>query len=210
MIAIADIRAALARHHPRTASHSDRTPAAVALVLRACQGQTQLLFIERTRQEGDPWSGHIAFPGGRREECDADLRRTAERETREEIGLDLDPAEYLGRLDDLTGASLPVRVAAFVYVVDNPPPLTPNSEVQEAFWVPLAILLDPARQLECQFPFRGLEGRLLPAIDLLEPGRPVLWGITYRFVVQLLGQVGYQLPHPEEKWEENGRMGYGI
>ena len=210
MIAIAAIRAALSHHQPLLATTSDKTPAAVALVLRERDGQTQLLFIERTRQEGDPWSGHIAFPGGRREACDADLRQTAERETCEEIDLDLRQGEYLGRLDDLTGASLPVRVAAFAYIVKNPGPLTPNSEVQEAFWVPLAILLDPARQLECQFPFRGLEGRLLPAIDLLEPGRPVLWGITYRFVVQLLGKVGYQLPHPEEKWEENGRMGDGI
>lgn len=199
MIPIAAIRAALARRHPRIASHSDKTPAAVAVVLQERQGQTHLLFIERTRQEGDPWSGHIAFPGGRREEIDADLRQTAERETREEIDLGLDTAEYLGRLDDLTGASLPVRVAAFAYAVKNPGQLTPNAEVQEAFWVPLASLLDPARQLECQFPFRGLEGRLLPAIDLLGPGRPVLWGITYRFVVQLLELLGHHLPRPDEK-----------
>lgn len=198
MIAIAAIRAALARHRPQTSGRSDKTPAAVTLILAESEGQTQLLFIERTRQEGDPWSGHIAFPGGRHEECDADLRHTAERETREEIGLDLCRAEYLGRLDDLTGSALPVRVAAFAYVVEDPAPLTPNSEVQEAFWVPLSALLDPARQLERQFPFRGLENRLLPAIDLLGSGRPVLWGITYRFVVQLLEHVGRQLPRPEE------------
>jgi len=187
-------RTALASHPPQFAAETEKTRAAVAVVFHTSAEQPSLLFIERTRQEGDPWSGHIAFPGGRLEEEDADLRAAAERETLEEVGLNLDSAEYLGRLDDLTGSTLPVQVAGFAYCVEESGTLVPNDEVQEAFWVPLDHLLDPARHLEKQFPFRGLEGRVLPAIDILGPGRPVLWGITYRFVSQLFALAGHPLP----------------
>jgi 8-oxo-dGTP pyrophosphatase MutT (NUDIX family) len=194
MIDIDNFRTPLASHRPQLATRTEKTPAAVAMVFHAHHDELRLLFIERTRQEGDPWSGHIAFPGGRLEEEDADLRAAAERETLEEVGLDLDPAEYLGRLDDLTGSSLPVQVAGFAYCVEEFGALTSNDEVQEAFWVPIGHLLDPERHLEKQFPFRGLENRVLPAIDILGPGRPVLWGITYRFVSQLFELAGHSLP----------------
>ncbi|MBT4501448.1 MAG: CoA pyrophosphatase [Gemmatimonadetes bacterium] len=194
MPTIDDFRTALASHPPRLATRTEKTPAAVAIIFHDRADESHLLFIERTRQEGDPWSGHIAFPGGRLEEEDADLRAAAERETMEEVGLCLDAAEYLGRLDDLTGSTLPVQVAGFAYCVEEFAALAPNGEVQEAFWVPIGHLLDPERHLEKQFPFRGLENRILPAIDILGPDRPVLWGITYRFVSQLFALAGYPLP----------------
>ena len=62
--------------------------AAVAAILRPGP-QPEMLFILRASKDGDPWSGHMAFPGGHRESSDASLRATAERETWEEIGLDL-------------------------------------------------------------------------------------------------------------------------
>ena len=63
----------------------------------------ELLFIKRTAQEGDPWSGQIAFPGGRREAADADDVACAIRETWEEVGIDLTQEgdfQFLGRLGD--------------------------------------------------------------------------------------------------------------
>ena len=63
-----------------------------------------------------------------------------------------------------------------------------------AFWTPVDVLLEPQRQLRRTFPFRGLEGREYPALDLLGPGRPVLWGLTYRFTAQLLRLAGHCLP----------------
>src|SRR5207249_11060459 len=76
-------------------------PAAVAVVLHDGNDGIEALFIHRAVRAGDTWSGQIAFPGGRREPTDADLRATAIRETREEIGVDLSNAERLGVLDDL-------------------------------------------------------------------------------------------------------------
>ncbi|MEW6751183.1 MAG: CoA pyrophosphatase [Candidatus Latescibacterota bacterium] len=198
MITLQDLRAGLAAHRARLAPDTGRARAAVALVLAGPQEGSHLLFIERTEREGDPWSGHLAFPGGRLDAGDADPQAAAERETLEEVGLDLSRAEVLGRLDDLTGATLPVQVAAFVYHTPSRGPLAPSDEVRQAFWVGLEELLRPERQVERRFPFRGLEGRSLPAIDLLGPGRPVLWGITYRFTAQLLRLAGHRLPRAEE------------
>lgn len=194
MVDVDCLARALARHEPHLVGAPGKTPAAVAMVLRPGAAGAELLFIERTQHPRDPWSGHLAFPGGRQEAQDPDLLAAAVREAREEVGLELTPTHLLGRLSDLTGASLSVRVAAFVFAVPADAVPAPNEEVADAFWVPVAALLCPRRQLVRTFPFRGLEGRALPAIDLLGPGRPVLWGLTYRFTAQLLELSGHPLP----------------
>ena len=189
-----DFARALAAHTPRLIAAADKMPAAVAMVLRSGSPVAELLFIERTRHPHDPWSGHIAFPGGRVEPDDPDLCHAAMRETGEEVGLTLDRGQLLGRLSDLSGASLPVCVAGFAFAAPVGSELCPNEEVEDAFWVPVDRLLESARQLVKAFPFPGLEGRAFPAIDLLGPGRPVLWGLTYRFSIQLMQLVGHPLP----------------
>src|SRR5688500_11808432 len=95
------VRQALAGGSPDTTSGPARR-AAVALVLRDGPQGLELLFIRRAEHPLDPWSGQIAFPGGRAEPGDADLRTTAIRETAEELGFDLAAdAEYLGHLDEV-------------------------------------------------------------------------------------------------------------
>ena len=86
---------------PHLVGSTDKTRAAVAVVLGPTPEGLQLLFIERAQHPDDPWSGHIAFPGGRIEADDPSPRAAAERETLEEVGLDLSNAEYWGRVDDL-------------------------------------------------------------------------------------------------------------
>jgi len=77
--------------------------ASVAIVFREGPESIEVLLIERAEREGDPWSGHMAFPGGRLEDHDDSSRSTARRETFEEVGIELASAEYLGRLDDIEG-----------------------------------------------------------------------------------------------------------
>jgi 8-oxo-dGTP pyrophosphatase MutT (NUDIX family) len=169
-----------------------RTRAAVALILRELPGDLEVLFIERATHSLDPWSGHLAFPGGK-VEAGEQARQAAERETREEIGLDLEREQYLGRMSDIVGANLPVRVSCFAYGI-NTPGLEPvvNDEVRDVFWVRLSELRNAERH---KISMVGFSGRSLevPAIILPQPGKPVLWGITYRLVMQFL-----EILHPVE------------
>ena len=185
-----DIRRALGSRRPRTVPGCR---AAVAVVCCERAGTLHLLFIKRAERAGDPWSGHLAFPGGRIEADDPGPRAAAERETREEVGLDLGPEEYLGRLDDLATVTTSMRVAAFVYGISEPLPLRGGDEVEEAFWYPFAELLDPERRALREFEHRGERGSW-PSIDLRRPGSPFLWGVTYRFVAHLAELIGRPLP----------------
>ena len=63
--------------HPST---GDRKGAAVAMILREAVEDVEMLFIERARHDSDPWSGHLAFPGGKVEEGEQP-QEAAERET---------------------------------------------------------------------------------------------------------------------------------
>lgn len=190
------VRSALGTYHPRLADRSawpEQTHAAVALLLRQSLHGVEVLFILRAEFPGDPWSGNIAFPGGHIEADDDSARAAAERETFEEIGIDLGQEEFLGRLDDVAGAHLPVIVSCFSYVVAESTPIIVNREIGETFWVPLSTLADPSRQRVHGVMFQG-ERLERPAIDLLGPGRTVLWGITYRLVSQLMKLAGITLP----------------
>lgn len=180
---------ALAARQPELMTAGGRTSAAVALILRQEPAGLSLLLIERATREGDPWSGDLGFPGGKVEAEDPDPRAAAERETREELGLDLPGACFLGRLDDIVGAHLPVLVSCFAYGFAGPVALRPGAEVRDAFWVPLAEIADPARHSSAAVRFGG-EEFLRPAIILATPGKPVLWGITYRLVMQFLALAG--------------------
>ena len=119
---LARIRQALAAHRP-TVLPADRPHAAVAMLLADAQPLPEALFIVRAQHDRDPWSGDIGFPGGRVAPGDGDPRRTAERETGEELALDLAATDYLGRLDDLYGATLPILVSCFVYAAPCRPHL---------------------------------------------------------------------------------------
>jgi 8-oxo-dGTP pyrophosphatase MutT (NUDIX family) len=145
-----------------------------------------VLLVRRTERAGDPWSGHMALPGGHEHAEDADLLQTARRETLEEVGLDLQGAELLGRLDDIT----PMResqllVRPFVFWVGEPRELSLSDEVAEATWVPLAVLasdeLRTTREVEIA------AARLtVPAFVIDER---VVWGMTFRVLDGFLSQI---------------------
>lgn len=175
----------LAGHRPALLPPGNGTQAAVSFILRDRKCGPEGLFIERSHRDGDPWSGNVGFPGGRVEQVDNSLRDTAERETREEVGLDLADAAFLGRLSDIAGAHLPVRVACFVYLISGGEPLQLSDEVKETFWVSLEALREPARRITAAIRFRE-RTVTTPAIILPEPDKPLLWGITYRLVSEFL------------------------
>lgn len=201
VIPLEEVRRRLASHPARTVDSATARRAAVSVVLRPGAAGPEVLFIERAERSGDPWSGHMAFPGGRMEAVDAHVRAAAERETREEVGLDLTRALHLGRLDDLEGhhAGRPVElvISAFVYQLEGPEPLGASDEVQEALWVPLGALLDPGSHVDYAHPL--LRGALYPGIVVGDPQRHVVWGLTYRFVQGFFEALGQPLQHDPKR-----------
>lgn len=179
-----------------------RTRASVAMILNQSVSDVEILFIQRAAHDLDPWSGHIAFPGGKLEEGELECQ-AARRETYEETGIDLEHGRYLGRLSDIIGANLPVRVSCCLFGIDRRccSPIL-NEEVRDLFWVSLSDLRDPGRHLQSSVAFD--EKRFeVPAICLPVENKPVLWGITYRLVMQFLsllenehetGEGYYKLP----------------
>jgi 8-oxo-dGTP pyrophosphatase MutT (NUDIX family) len=179
------VRAALEVYQPRAERAPEARPAAVSLVLVEEGADLTTLFIRRADRAGDPWSGQIALPGGRREPGDADLLATALRETREEVGVDLGTAERLGVLDDLyprTPMLPPVVVRPFVFALDARPSLALDAEVREAFWVPLDALRAPGTRRDVTLDLRGAR-RTFPAYVL---GERVIWGMTERILTGFL------------------------
>ncbi len=175
----------LARHTPVEIALPANEQAAIAVILVPASdlGGLELLLIQRAIREGDPWSGHMALPGGLRDMGDADLNATAVREAREETGIDLAQARFLGRLDDLrpirqSQRSLSVR--PFVYCADSRPDLTSSAEVADALWVPLGRLRSCAG--EACVVHRGAP---LNVPAYLVDGRTV-WGMTQRVLSALL------------------------
>jgi 8-oxo-dGTP pyrophosphatase MutT (NUDIX family) len=194
------IRTRLADHRPHLfVPDGQMREAAVAVIVRAGAAGTDILFIQRAEKNGDPWSGHMAFPGGHREPSDADLRAAAQRETLEEIGLDLRAAEYLGALDHqhamARGRLLNMLIAPHVFAIEGAPAFAPNFEVQEVVWAPLD---DPASNQRHATETRPMAGT--PTVFngyRLERGHFV-WGLTYRMVKSFFSAIDPDWQPPPE------------
>lgn len=169
--------------------------AAIALVLRpGTEGHPELLMIKRAEAEGDPWSGHVACPGGRMEPGDRDLAQTAVRETWEETGIDLDrDGRLLGTLDDIsprTPVLPPILVRPYVGVVRPEVEIVQSAEVAEAFWVPVSALRVRASWGLGLVKVRGADRE----VSVFRHGEHVVWGLTERVLRQLLSHLGEEPP----------------
>ncbi len=162
-------------------------PEAAVAIVWVREPEEAVLLIRRTEREDDSWSGHWSLPGGRREPEDRDPLDTAVRELREECGISLARGQMELPLPFATarrGRGSYLLVAPFLFRLERrlPTELDPHEAV-EAFWIPLAMLRDPARHS-----LRPVPGR--PAATLF-PGIGLhcipLWGFTYRLLSDWLG-----------------------
>ncbi len=160
--------------------------AAVMIILRDEARGLEVLLGERTKREGDPWSGQIGLPGGRHRVEDPTMLATAVRETREEVGVDLESrAEILGHMPPRAPGNKPeVLVVPYVALATAPIEAIPGPEMASVFWVRLADLLTSQGRAtvstilgELNVPSFTYEGRLI-------------WGFTYRILEELLVFVG--------------------
>jgi len=176
-------------------------PEAAVAIVRAGSPEESILLIRRAHRDGDPWSGHWSFPGGRRDRTDPDLLQTALRELEEECGICLEREQVMQTLaPTLAGRRTGrfVLVAPFSFHVDSTlPTVLEPSEAVEAVWTPLRMLEDPAQHSLSPVP--GLPAHMLfPSVQL--KGTP-LWGFTYRVITDWLGMVSRQRPLAEAGFE---------
>lgn len=182
MVDLDRLRRRLAEERLDETTEAVRRRAAVAAVLRPGGPRgPEALFIKRALREGDPWSGQMAFPGGKHEDSDPDLATTARREAREEVGLDLERAELLGRLEDIRTHTGDTLVRPFVFVLHEPVVLVPNDEVAEVHWGELVPMARGERDTTLTWS-RGELSMRFPGYDL---NGNTIWGLTHR-MLQLL------------------------
>lgn len=190
MLDLAAFEAALAGREAPPIGRGSRQ-AAVAVVLRPAEGDVEALLIRRAERENDPWSGHMAFPGGRIDPGDADARSAAVREVAEEVGLDLGAVgRCLGRLEEhrALGVVRPLLVTPFVFALDDPatPLVLDPREVAGALWVPLSRLSSGELAGVHVWRYRGVPTLRLPCWNV--DGRTI-WGLTHRILSTLLGLI---------------------
>ncbi len=196
---VEQIREALARHQPaQVARGPGHAEAAVALVLAGTGSDLSLCAILRAEHPLDPWSGHMALPGGRASAEDSGPRAVAERETLEEVGLALGEAHWIGPLSQMPvnlGGDRRMVLSPFIYYLgEELSPFTLSDEVAEAYWIPLSHLWDPRNAGRFEW-MRGGAKLLYPSIRFRESA---IWGLTFRVLTLFSDVLDAPLPHLEE------------
>ena len=177
------VRDRLVTREPVTADPSGRIQAAVALTLVPGPDGPELLLIKRASHPGDPWSGQMALPGGRREPVDQDLIDTARRETMEETTVDLSRASLFGALDDLSPSIPhlpPMFVRPFVFALPDHPPVSASDEVALHLWIPCKRLASTRVRESITVRDRKL------TVDGYRIGPHLVWGMTERILTPFL------------------------
>lgn len=163
----------------------DARESAVMALLFPKQDELNLLLIKRI-EDGRPHSGQISFPGGRRDDADADLRDTALRETFEEVGI---PPSNITVMSPLSSLYIPVsnsNVFPYLgYMLSQPRYVLSVQEVQYVLEVPLGQLFHPARKT-----VKNITPLAFPDITIKAPayeweGNHTIWGATAMMIAEL-------------------------
>jgi 8-oxo-dGTP pyrophosphatase MutT (NUDIX family) len=199
MFDLEQIKSALeGRTHASAPFRPESSHASVAMITIPGAMGLEVCFILRAKREGDPWSGQVAFPGGRAETGDADAFAVAERETCEEVGLSLQPAHRVGALpvrpidrQDVRGS---MTLSPFIYHLPASAKALAKpqdaAEVARVFWVPMRHLFDQKSVTDLDYPLGG-SMTSFPGIGY---DGEVIWGLTLRILNSFADMMGHPLP----------------
>jgi 8-oxo-dGTP pyrophosphatase MutT (NUDIX family) len=191
------LRVALERRPSDHAGAAGPARASVCVVVAGPEDDLRICLVRRARWESDPWSEHIALPGGGREGAEVPSA-TALRELREEVGLTLPPDAELTPLPPLhvylAGQERQLVIDPFAcFVGAVPPPLRCSPEIDQAFWVPIATLW--AIENATSIVLHDNDTLVYPAIRIPQG---LVFGITLRVLTLLSDRLGVPLPALEE------------
>lgn len=171
---------------------AERRASVAVMLWEKAPGQTRALYIQRTSRPDDPWSGQMAFPGGRVEPTDASAFEAALREAYEEVGVDLrQVARHVGTGDDIRamarGKRLELVITPHVFQLehelDESRLMLQADEVADVLWVPWEELLSGQRDGTFRLERPGMGVVKLPCFEV---GGKVIWGLTYMMTRNLL------------------------
>tara|TARA_X000000368_G_C22947558_1_gene675109 strand:- start:80 stop:697 length:618 start_codon:yes stop_codon:yes gene_type:complete len=159
--------------------------------------ESEVLLIQRAKNENDPWSGHMAFPGGRYQNSDESILNTAVRETLEEIGFDIKKEfsnfeltrnNIIPRLSDVETLKILEKITVvtpFLFGLEKKPKIKMNKEVDQFFWVPLRFFLNSKNRKLRNFNINGQEIQL-PCYFYKHK---IIWGITLSMIDEITRQI---------------------
>lgn len=178
---------------PVTSLENSQQPhACVSVILKGSSvDNLSIGFIERALHPEDRWSGHIAFPGGRREDSDPSHLAGAIRETKEEINLLLSEEDLIGPLSDIQARRreevLNFYIRPYVFWINRDHSFSQaNEEVADFFWIQLSQLLDTNFQTS----YAHLEQGHLLSFPAINVGKKLpLWGLSYLMTQELIKKI---------------------
>ncbi len=151
--------------------------AAVAILLRERNDDLEFFLVKRAVVEGDPWSGDMAFPGGKRSSQDKNLVDTAARETLEETAIDIREKAKLGYMKPIySSVRTNMKVQPVVYIYEEDPEVHLNYELTRHLWAPLKDLVNSKTEEHV----KGWFG------EIYKYDGEVVWGLTYKMLKQLI------------------------
>ena len=166
-----------------TAKSPDENLPQAAVLILCYEKDDDLFFIMTKRSNSLPsHPGEVAFPGGKKEESDKDLKQTALREASEEISIDSSKVEILGQLDPLE-SRFGLSVTPFIGILKENFELDPNpDEVAEIFYLPISFFKNDPLIKRGVTNFKG-ETFDTPVI-IYENYE--IWGLTLAFTLDFL------------------------
>jgi 8-oxo-dGTP pyrophosphatase MutT (NUDIX family) len=175
------IRKCLAALNHRKITSGYALEAAVLMPIFELKHEYHILLTRRTEQV-QTHKGQISFPGGMREDGE-ELMTTALRETFEEVGIEQNRIEPLGRFHDYISVTH-YRVTPFAGFIEGPFETSPQvNEVAEILQVPFRVFLDPHRLRTERRVVLGKE----EDVYFFSFGKHEIWGLTARIIKDFMG-----------------------
>ncbi len=172
----------LSRALNRTSEGQD-ADAAVALLLKPMDQALRVLLVKRVKNPADPWSGQMAFPGGKRDARDRNLKQTVVRETLEETSINLlDRCRFLGMMGSLRSTRRPeMKILPFVVLLEHEPTIKLNEELEEFIWMSLEVLVQ----------HKGVAKFSFGEVQAYTVGNYIIWGLTYRILEKFFHNIKF-------------------
>jgi 8-oxo-dGTP pyrophosphatase MutT (NUDIX family) len=151
----------------------------LASVLVVIYGENPIVVMTEKPKHMKFHAGEISFPGGKFDADDSDLLETALRETSEEIGLTITRDQVIGQLESVITLNSGFLIAPFVSVIDEIPPLSANSEVEQIFHIPLETFL------KTMAPDPDPSHNIIQEMYTFEYRNQIVWGASARILKQI-------------------------